>query len=340
MRKSQFDYDCIVVGGGPGGLVSALYLGRFRRNVLLVDAGRPRARWIPRIRNLIGYAQGLSGLELLKRLREQVALYPHVKFLEGVAHVNRARKGFIVEVGGRQFTAGYVILATGLKDLQPDWPNLNQLRSTGVLGYCPICDGYDHAEQKVALFVKSSRVLKKVKFISDLCPQLTVIPTEKIEPTPAFLKLIKERNLKWVSNPVDHLKYDNKKNQLCVFIMGKSKPLKFDFGYVAMGVDFDTTAIRHLKGLRRVRDGFIQTSSHQETSIHGLYAVGDCVNALAQVSVAIGQAALAATRIHRQLTFYSHIKSKSQTETPSLKQALPDLVPQRKKPDSNSIAKI
>jgi thioredoxin reductase (NADPH) len=43
------------------------------------------------------------------------------------------------------------------------------------------------------------------------------------------------------------------------------------------------------------------TKSHQETSIHGLYAVGDCVNALAQVSVAIGQAALAATRIHNSL---------------------------------------
>ena len=79
-----------------------------------------------------------------------------------------------------------------------------------------------------------------------------------------------------------------------------------DFSYVALGVEFDKTAVQHLNNLRRTKDGFIQTSSHQETSISGLYAVGDCVNALAQVSVAIGQAALAATRIHHDLFFHKN----------------------------------
>ncbi|MFN8792184.1 MAG: FAD-dependent oxidoreductase [Bdellovibrionales bacterium] len=81
------------------------------------------------------------------------------------------------------------------------------------------------------------------------------------------------------------------------------KPKVFDFGYVVMGTRFDTSSTASLRGLKRVRGGFIQTSAHQETSIPGLFAVGDCVNALAQVSVAIGQAALAATRIHHNLVF-------------------------------------
>lgn len=71
--------------------------------------------------------------------------------------------------------------------------------------------------------------------------------------------------------------------------------------YVALGVDFNTQTTKHLKGFKRTKEGFILTKSHQETSVPGLYAVGDCVNALAQVSVGIGQAALAATRIHNRL---------------------------------------
>lgn len=303
MSKNQFDFDCIVIGGGPGGLVSALYLGRFRRKVLVVDAGKPRARWIPRIRNLIGYARGLTGPELLQRLREQVELYPHVEFMSGTARVRRAKKGFHVEVDSKTYLAHNVILATGLKDRDPDLPNIKKLRSVGILGYCPICDGYDHAEQKVALFVKNSRCLKKIKFISDLCPKLTIIPTQDCEFSPAVLKLAESRRLKIIKRPLQSLNYDIESKKLIVNIQGKDKPLNFEFAYVVMGVDFDTTATQHLKGLRRVRDGYIQTNSHQETSIKGLYAVGDCVNALAQVSVAIGQAALAATRIHNRLIF-------------------------------------
>lgn len=303
MSKHQVHYDCIIVGGGPGGLVAALYLGRFRRRVLLVDAGKPRARWIPRIRNLIGYAHGLSGPELLRRLRKQVQLYPHVQFLSGTAQIRRAKKGFLVEVGDQKFSAPNVILATGLKDLQPDLPNIKKLRAKGILGYCPICDGYDHAEQRVALFVKNSRCLKKIKFISDLCPNLTIIPTQEVVFSPAVLKLARHRKLKILERPLRGLDYDDKNKKLEVMVAGRYKPIKFDFAYVVMGVDFDTTATQKLKGLKRVRDGYIQTNSHQETSISGLYAVGDCVNALAQVSVAIGQAALAATRIHNRQIF-------------------------------------
>ena len=59
-------YDCLIVGGGPAGLTAATYLARFRRNVVLVDAGQSRAALIPKTRNYPGFVDGISGPDLLK----------------------------------------------------------------------------------------------------------------------------------------------------------------------------------------------------------------------------------------------------------------------------------
>src|SRR4051794_16279779 len=66
--------DCLVIGGGPAGLTAAIYLGRYRRRVLVVDAGRSRAALIPESHNYPGFA-GIAGPELLGRLREQALAY-------------------------------------------------------------------------------------------------------------------------------------------------------------------------------------------------------------------------------------------------------------------------
>src|SRR5215217_7456151 len=65
--------DCLIVGGGPGGLTAAIYLARFRRRFLLVDAGQSRASRIPRSHNHPAFPDGVGGIELLERMRVQLA---------------------------------------------------------------------------------------------------------------------------------------------------------------------------------------------------------------------------------------------------------------------------
>src|SRR5690348_3431217 len=121
--------DCLVVGGGPVGLTAAIYLARFKRRCLVVDAGAPRAAWIPKSHNIPFFAQGISGPEILARTRENAANYGVHPLAGVVAELRKLSDGFLArlelrEGGRRELLARRVILATGAEDVEPDLPDL------------------------------------------------------------------------------------------------------------------------------------------------------------------------------------------------------------------------
>ena len=75
MNAPPQSYDCLVVGGGPAGLTAAIYLARFRRSVLVVDAANSRATSIPESHNHPGFSDGIPGETLLRTLRIQAEEY-------------------------------------------------------------------------------------------------------------------------------------------------------------------------------------------------------------------------------------------------------------------------
>ncbi len=67
--------DCLIIGGGPAGLTAAIYLARFHLDIMVVDAGKSRASWIPCSHNHAGFPDGINGKELLQLMRTQAQKY-------------------------------------------------------------------------------------------------------------------------------------------------------------------------------------------------------------------------------------------------------------------------
>lgn len=301
---ASFDFDVAIIGAGPGGLTSALYLERFLRSTALISAGPPRASWIPRTHNLLGYRGGISGVELLGRLHRQLdeCKAARIERIVGEAQAFKQGQGFRVKGDGFDLTASKLILATGMKDVEPRIDNLAQLRRRGLLRYCPVCDAFEYRGKKLVVFAQDKHGMKTARFLSRFTKRLVVL---WMSPEKAPKKWLAGTDVTVVRGELAAVN-DARLPSMGLTVVytdetGRERAIKADAAYVALGSVVNDSAYRSFKTLQRNPDGYLQVGSHQELQVPGLYAVGDCVEGLAQIAVASGQAAVAATHAHNQL---------------------------------------
>src|SRR5688572_1985553 len=135
----QTNVDCLIIGGGPAGLTAAIYLARYRRNIVLIDDGRSRAELIPTSHNYPGF-RGISGSDLLKALRSHALQYNVDSRKDTVTSLSVKSDGLIeAELqSGPIMRARQVLLATGILDESPELPGLKDAVYQGALRFCPI----------------------------------------------------------------------------------------------------------------------------------------------------------------------------------------------------------
>src|SRR3712207_261698 len=178
---SEPDFDCLIVGGGPAGLTAAIYLARFHMAVRVVDAGRSRAGWIPRTRNVPGFTDGVSGNELLARMRAQAGKYGAAFTTGPVTRLDPIDGGFSAEWGEGSATARTVLLATGVKNRRPDMDEdlHDEALARGLIRYCPICDGYEVTDKKVGVIGSGAHGVAEAVFLRGYTADITLVAPDK-----------------------------------------------------------------------------------------------------------------------------------------------------------------
>ncbi|WP_216839293.1 NAD(P)/FAD-dependent oxidoreductase [Caulobacter sp. S45] len=291
--------DCLIIGGGPAGLTAAIYLARFHLRVTVVDAGASRAGLIPCSRNVPGFPDGVSGPELLHRMRRQAEAYG--------AHIERGR---VDRVGGgeRYFTAEYddaavaaktVLLATGVTNRRPEMPAEihHAALHAGRLRYCPVCDGFEVTDQRVAVIGSGDHGVREAAFLRAYTADVTLIANaDRHDLDSVQRQQLESIGVAVVDGPVANfrlteagLAFDCAEGSVC-----------FDAVYPALGSDVHSALAAALKA-DLTAEGCIKVDAHQRTSQPGLFAAGDVVIGLDQISHACGEAGVAATTIRNDL---------------------------------------
>lgn len=291
--------DCVVVGGGPAGLTAAVYLARFRRSFVLIDSGASRASWIPLARNYPGFPEGISGADLLKKVRAQAQHYGAPLVQARVEGLERTDRGFRLTDGNEEWAARRVILATGVVENEPNLPGCLDAVRRGLVRICPICDGYEGAGKNVGVLGNSDHAAAEALFLRTYSDAVTLILVGgDCHLPPERRRQLEDAGIPVVETPIEAVSLEH--GAISAFNLAGGEIHRFDTVYSAFGVT-PQFALADAVGARRDESGRLYVGDHQETSIPGLFAAGDLVRGLNQISVAVGEAALAATAVHNSL---------------------------------------
>jgi thioredoxin reductase (NADPH) len=291
--------DCLIVGGGPAGLTAAIYLARFHLKILVVDDGKGRAASIPCTRNLAGFPGGISGKEVLQRMREQAQLYG-AKIADGfITRLDKTQDGFTATWGGGSVRAKTVLLATGVTNRRPpmDEELHDDALERGLIRYCPICDGYEVTDKKIGVIGSDSHGVAEAVFIRGFTPDVTLIaPDKAMRLKPEDSRKLKQAEIACIDGPAHAVAISDK----CIVVETADGTFTFDSVYPALGSDTHTQLAEQV-GANLANDRCIVCDEHQRTSVPGLYAAGDVVHGLDQISHAMGEGGVAATTIRNDL---------------------------------------
>lgn len=290
------DLDSIVIGGGPAGLMAAIYLARFRRRTCLVDAGGSRAALIPRSHNIPGFAHGLSGPEFIDRMSHQLADLRVPVIRTEVTALTRTDGGFRARCGEGEIHASIAVLASGIVDIHPPFEEWRAALAEGLLRYCPVCDAFEAAGQRIGVMGTMRHGAGKALFLRTYTKDVTLLATQE-DGNDDAQACLRDAGIKVLSTRAPRLRRLG--NKVEVRFNG-DETAEFDVLYPAMGAQVRSGLALAL-GAEHDEEGYLRVDDHQRTSVNGLYGIGDVVSDLHQISVAVGHAAIAACAINNAL---------------------------------------
>ncbi|MES3024188.1 MAG: NAD(P)/FAD-dependent oxidoreductase [Pseudomonadota bacterium] len=292
-------FDTLVIGAGPGGLTAAIYLRRFLRSVVVVDKGRSRLDLIPVTHNYPGFADGIPGHALRARLREQLAHYDGCVIEGEITGLRREGELFVADYDGGQLWAQTVLLATGIADAGLPVEQWRDAVACGAVRMCPVCDGFDVMDRKVALVTGQANPVGHALFMRTFTADVTLFERgADASLGAAERRAVEQAGVRYIDSPLKGVSMSPAMRP--VLHTDDGQDFEFDVFYPMLGENARSELAGAL-GAQTADCAELVVDQYQCTTVPGLYAVGDVVRGLNQISVAAGQAAVASTHIHNTL---------------------------------------
>lgn len=293
----KLDYDVIVVGSGPAGITSAIYLKRANINVCIMEKSAPGGQLnkSSTIENYPGFEK-ITGPELAYNFYEQI-LKLDIPFInEEVIKIEDKTSYKIVETNKKTYTCNGIILALGRKPRSFDNKNVSLLEGKGV-SYCSLCDGPLFKNQDVSIIGGGNSALEESLYLADICKSVTIINRRDVLRGDKMLvdKVLKKDNINILYNSevVEFNKQDDFLESLLINTNGKLNKLDVKACFIFIGYVPATDFLSNLDILDE--KGYIKTDKNLKTDIPFIYACGDTINKqVYQIVTATGEGAVSA----------------------------------------------
>jgi thioredoxin reductase (NADPH) len=287
-------YDCIVIGGGIGGLTAGIYLSRFQLKTCIIDSQQSRASLISTSHNFPGFPEGIGGKDLLSRLTKQYQIYTQDLVYDTAVSITKESDIFTVKTVNSSFSTKNIILATGVIDIEPSLPKLKEAIKNGLIRHCLICDGFEVINKKVGVICNSKNGLRLAFLLKAYTQEITLINIgKKFSISEKERKKLKMTSIKFINDAITEVVVTN--NVICG-IKTASDYMEFDSIYSSLGIYPRTEIAKNLK-VKCNKENLILVNAKQETNIKGVFAIGDIVPGLNQMVGAASQAAIAAVTL-------------------------------------------
>ncbi len=284
------EIDAIVCGGGPAGLSAALWLGRYRRKTVVIDAGDQRNLKANASHGYLTF-DSCSPREFLERARTDLDAYPEVAFRKGsVETIERDGDRFNVTSTAGSYSASRVMLATGVTDALPDVPGFDDFYGRHIF-HCSSCDGYESRDLDVVAIGWEEHSAGYALDLLEWGARVTLVTNgntfEGDEPERAALA---RHNIEIVEDEVVQLKGDEERLSSVVLRSGREIAAQRAFFSIAHEPRSQLAASL---GCEVDELGYVKVGEHGETSVEHVYAAGDMTPGEQLVSVAASEGVVA-----------------------------------------------
>ena len=277
-------YDIIIIGAGPAGISASLYAVRANKKVLVLYDDKSSLEKTDKIENYYGFENGISGKDLYKagiKQAENIGVDVKKEEVIKIEMISENDYNFLVNTSNNIYKSKVVILATGNKKNKPKITGIEKFEGKGI-SYCAICDGFFYRNKNVAVIGSGNYAISETNDLINIAKDITILTDG--EKAPDF----RADNVKVETRGIKEIKGNDKVEEI---ELTDGTDLKVDGVFIAQGVASSTDFAKKLGAL--VKNDKIIVNDKMETSIKNLYACGDCVGGLLQVSKAVYEGTIA-----------------------------------------------
>ncbi len=305
-RNSTDFYDAVIVGGGPAGLSSAIYMARAKYKTIVLEKEKFGGQ-ITITSEVVNYPGVFktSGEKLTKEMQKQAESFGAEFLLCDVLSFEKTGEFYTVKTSRGEFKTLGIIIASGASPRMVGFTGEQEFKGRGV-AYCATCDGEFFTGKDIFVIGSGFAACEEGLFLTRFAKKVHMLIRESdFTCTASIVNEVKENeNIEiyyettvdkvYGENFVQGLTAKNKGEELAFFAKEGIGVFVFA-GYVPASDNFkDKVSINEQK--------YIITDENRKTNLDGVYAAGDiCIKNLRQVVTAVSDGATAATSLEKYI---------------------------------------